>query len=164
MIFHSYTYGKLNMADIPNKLLEFYQKNKHWGSQFNIIIGTDSQNHHDTKMVNVIAITCEGHGGIFFDRITRLPKIQSVREKLEKETGDSLLIATQLIQLLEKPKYKQLYTNAPISIHIDAGNSPKGKTANLITGLIGWVHATGLECRVKPQSFVASSIADKISK
>ena len=85
-------------------------------------------------------------------------------EKLQVETGDSLIIATELIKVLETPKFRDLYMAANITIHIDAGNSPNGKTASLIPSLIGWVHATGLECKVKPQSFVASTIADKISK
>lgn len=165
MEFRSQTYGSVQLEEIPEKLLDYYKKNKHWRTPFHIIIGTDSQNYHDTKMVNVIAITCEGHGGIFFDHIERLPRIANVAEKLQVETGDSLLIATKLIEILESSyKYKELYNNASITIHIDAGNSPKGKTATLIPSLIGWVHATGLECKVKPQSFVASSIADKISK
>jgi len=164
MLFRSQTYGEVELEAIPERLLDYYKKNKHWKTPFHIIIGTDSQNYHDTKMVSVVAITCEGHGGIFFDHVKRLPRISSVQEKLQVETGDSLLIATKLIEILEKPRYRDLYKSANVTIHIDAGNSPNGKTASLIPALIGWVHATGLECKVKPQSFVASTIADKISK
>ena len=165
MLFRSQTYGEVELENIPEKLLDYYQKNKHWQAPFHIMIGTDSQNYHDTKMVSVIAITCEGHGGIYFDHIKRLPRIASVAEKLQTETGDSLLIATNLMEVINNnPRYRELYRVSSITIHIDAGNSPKGKTASLIPSLIGWVHSTGLECKVKPQSFVASSIADKISK
>ncbi len=165
MLFRSQTYGEVELENIPEKLLDYYKKNKHWETLFHIIIGTDSQNYHDTKMVSVVAITCEGHGGIFFDHIKRLPRIANVAEKLQVETGDSLVIATKLLEIFEKEsRYHELYHNSTFTIHIDAGNSPRGKTATLIPSLIGWVHATGLECEVKPQSFVASSIADKISK
>lgn len=165
MLFRSQTYGEVELEKIPEKLLDYYQKNKHWETPFHIMVGTDSQNYHDTKMVSVVAITCEGHGGIFFDHIKRLPRIANVAEKLQVETGDSLVIATKLIEILsENNEFKELYNNSSFTIHIDAGNSPKGKTAMLIPNLIGWVNATGLECKVKPQSFVASSIADKISK
>ena len=165
MRFYSQTYGNVELEEIPHKLNEFYLRNKHYGSPFNIIIGTDSQNHRDTKVVSVVAITCEGHGGIFFSHSKHIDLIQNVKEKLNYETGDSLIIATQLIDVFEAhDDLYELYINAPISVHIDAGNSPKGKTYLLVKDLVGWVTATGFDCHVKPDSFVASSIADKLSK
>ena len=116
-------------------------------------------------MVTVIAITCEGHGGIFFDHVKKIDRINSVKEKLNYETGDSLVVATQLIEIFENSEeLEELYLNSHIAIHIDAGTNPKGKTYVLINDLIGWVTATGFDCEIKPDSFVASSIADKISK
>ena len=165
MIFRSQTYGRVELNEIPFKLNEFYQKNKHWDSQFNIIIGTDSQNHDYTKVVTVIAITCEGHGGIFFDHVNKIDRISNVKEKLNYETGDSLLVATKLMDIFENSEeLEDLYMNAHIAVHIDAGTNPKGKTYVLIKDLIGWVTATGFDCEIKPNSYVASSIADKISK
>lgn len=164
MKFYSMTYGEVLLEEIPEKLLQFYNERKAFGNSFNLIIGTDSQNRHDTKIVTVITIVCEGYGGIFFYSKMYAPLIESVREKLQVETGQSLIIANRLLEQLEGAQYKELLNNAPMTIHIDAGNSPRGKTANLIDGLIGWVHATGLNCEVKPNSFAASSIADKFSK
>ena len=66
MKFYSMTYGEIDLEEIPSKLLLFYNERKPYGTPFNLIIGTDSQNRHDTKVVTVIAIVCEGHGGIFF--------------------------------------------------------------------------------------------------
>lgn len=165
MIFRSETYGHVNLSDIPYKLNEYYKKNSHWGTEFQIVIGTDSQNHNDTKVVTVIAIICEGHGGIYFSHIKHTNKIKSVKEKLHFETGDSLLVAMKLLEIMENSEeLEDLYMNAPMSIHIDAGTSPKGKTYSLINELTGWVNSTGFDCEIKPESFVASSIADKISK
>ena len=61
-------------------------------------------------------------------------------------------------------KYEEMYLNCPISIHVDAGNSPKGKTRELIPEIVGWVKACGYDVKVKPESFCASTIADRISK
>ena len=164
-MFNSYTYGQLNIEQIPDKLVEFYNSHKVFESDTNIVIGTDSQNFSDTKQVSVIAIICKGHGGIFFYEISRLPKIRDVRKKLHTETQSSLEIADKLVEILESDKrYEELYLNCNLSIHIDAGNSPTGRTRELIPELVGWVSSMGYDCRVKPLSFVASSIADKISK
>ena len=51
-----------------------------------------------------------------------------------------------------------------MELHIDAGYSDIGKTKELIPMLTGWVRACGYDCKVKPESFTASSIADKITK
>ena len=54
--------------------------------------------------------------------------------------------------------------NMHFSIHVDAGVSPHGKTRELIPELVGWIKSCGYDCETKPYSWVASCIADKISK
>ena len=163
--WNSITYGKLNINKIPQKLMEFYNSHKHYGEPIEITIGTDSQSHHDkTKIVSVISIICRYHGGIFFHQSEYVDLISIVKEKLEVETNRSLEIAQQLIDLLDTNEYRELYVNCPLSIHIDAGNASHGKTKDLIQSLVGWVHAMGYECEVKPNAWTASTIADRISK
>lgn len=164
-MFRSQTYGNIELEKIPEKIKLYYEKMKNFEAPFKIIVGTDSQNFSDTKMVTVVAIICEGHGGIFFYEITRQPIIRDVRTKLHVETNESLRIATQLVDLMETNKeYEEIYLNSTFSIHVDAGKSDKGKTKELIPELIGWIKSCGYDCEVKPDSYVASSIADKISK
>ena len=166
MKWHSITYGQLEFSEIPEKILNFYENHKKFQRPMEITIGTDSQNHKEgTKTVMVIAIICEGKGGIFFSKTYHVNTIKNVREKLEKETHKSLETAGNLIEILsENKKYKNIIENCPISIHIDAGNSPKGKTKDLIQSLTGWVNAMGYSCEIKPNAYAASCIADKITK
>ena len=164
-MFKSYTYGELDIQGVADKIKEFHDRTSEWGTEFQITIGTDSQNFADTKVVSVIAVHREGHGGIFFYEVTNIPRIQDVTRKLTEETSRSLTTITELIAVLESSdKYKQVRDDALISIHIDAGWSDKGKTKELIPMLVGWIKACGYDCRVKPDSYAASSIADKISK
>ena len=165
IMFKSPTYGKLELDRIPDKILKFYKDHLKYESATQIIIGTDSQNFDKTKIVSVIAVICEGHGGIFFYEITQQPLIRDVRTKLHVETNDSLRVAEALVEIFENNKeYEEMYLNCPIAIHIDAGNSTKGKTKELIPELVGWIKACGYDCSVKPDSFVASTIADRLSK
>ena len=90
--------------------------------------------------------------------------IEIVKQKLETETYISLKTAKNLLDELDNDEYRILIDNCPLSIHIDAGNAPQGKTKDLIQGLTGWVHAMGYDCEVKPNSYSASTIADRISK
>ena len=164
-MFKSPTYGKIDISEIPDRILVFYREHLQYDAPVHIIVGTDSQNFDHTKIVSVIAVICEGHGGIFFYEITRQPLIRDVRTKLHVETQDSLQVAEELVTALESDvKYEEMYLNCPIAIHVDAGNSTNGKTKELIPELVGWIKACGYDCLVKPESFVASTIADRISK
>lgn len=164
-MFQSETYGKLEIEQIPEKLFEFYEKNKKYDTDFQVIVGTDSQNFSDTKIVNVIAIICDGHGGIYFYNIDHIRKINNVREKLYVETDQSLVLMDNILRLIEdEDKYSELYEKCMFTIHVDAGHSEYGKTKELIPAIVGWIKSQGYECSVKPDSFVASTIADRISK
>lgn len=161
-MFQTGSREKLEFDEIPNRILQFYEKHK--DVPVYIIIGTDSQNFSDTKMVSVIAVVAEGHGGIFFYEISHVNLIHNVSVKLQTETAASLTLAQRLVDRLEQDvKYEALFMNCPLS-HVDAGNSDKGKTKMLIPELVGWIKASGYDVKVKPDSFVASSIADRISK
>lgn len=158
----------MEFDNIPDALLSFYERTKHYDSNMSIIIGTDSQSFNsvnDTKVANVIAAVCDGHGGIFFYEVTHIGLLHSVKEKLQTETAESLMIAEKLVTAFESDeKYSGMYLNCPISIHVDAGNSEKGKTRLLIPEIVGWVRNSGYDVCVKPESYVASCIADKFSK
>lgn len=159
------TYGKVSMDEIVNIMNDYYNKNKHYGSQFQITIGTDSQNFSDTKVVIVIAMRCIGHGGIYFYEVMHVNKISDVRMKLNFETQLSLQYANNLLEKLENnDEYSELYLNTDFAIHVDAGKNEHGKTKDLIPEIVGWIKACGYECVVKPDSYAASTIADRISK
>ncbi len=164
-MFHSQTYGKLDIVGVAASLKDFYDRTKEFDTPFQITIGTDSQNFADTKIVSVIAAHRENHGGIFFYEVTNIPRIQDVARKLTEETSRSLTTVTELVSALEaSDEYEALREDALISIHIDAGWSERGKTKELIPMLVGWIKSCGYDCQVKPDSYAASSIADKISK
>lgn len=158
----SITYGRVSMRDIVEIIHKKVESS--YSTEHNIIIGTDSQNFHDTKIVLVIALHSVGNGGIFFYEIRRVNKIKSLKQKLIKETEISLDCATQLIEEFEK-YYEETgfdYTQLGFSIHVDAGY--EGPTKLVIPEIVGWVKSCGYDCKVKPYSFAASSIADMLSK
>ena len=98
------------------------------------------------------------------DATVGLQIIASVSEALVGQTSAAEDWA-RLVEIFENNKeYEEMYLNCPIAIHIDAGNSTKGKTKELIPELVGWIKACGYDCSVKPDSFVASTIADRLSK
>lgn len=164
-MFYTGSNKAIRFEDVPDAILEYYEKNKDRVPCVSIIVGTDSQNFDSTKIVSVICVLAEGKGGIFFYRVSKKPLIMDVRQKLHVETNDSLELAETLVEKFESDdKYQEAYLNCPISIHIDAGNSENGKTKALIPELVGWVKACGYDASCKPDSFVASCVADRLSK
>lgn len=163
-VFHrgngeSVTYDKMM------KLIADYIS-KDTNQSYEITVGTDSQNHNKTKMVEVIAIHRIGHGGIFFYRTEYIRKIKALKEKIIEETSRSLENAQGLLDevglyLLEDGiDIDEL--NVHFKIHCDIGHY--GKTSPLIKEIVSWVHSCGYEAVIKPDSYAASGIANKISK
>ena len=134
--------------------------------KYEITVGTDSQSHDTTKMVEVIALSRIGSGGIFFYHTDYVTKIRSLKTKIVEETSRSLSNAEGLLdevqlQLLEDGiDIDKL--NIHFVIHCDIGHA--GKTKELINEITGWVEASGYDCVIKPDSYTASGIANKISK
>lgn len=152
---YSPTYGKVTFEEMINIIKNFISKQPE--SRYKISVGTDSQNFGYTKMVVVVAVHRVGKGGIFFYSINRIEKINSISQKLLHETSVSLELATKLSDTFEKEEI-----NYDISIHVDAGEN--GQTSKMIPEIIGWIKACGFQCETKPNSYAASSIADKFSK
>lgn len=154
MTFNSLTYGKVTKEQVFDFILKTV-KNKN--ENYKIIVGTDSQNTYKTKMVIVICLIKEGKGGNFFYHICWMPKIKDLNTKIYTETEKSLEIARELNNFLFEHN-----SRAKVEIHVDIGR--EGKTGALIPSILGWISAEGFSAKIKDESYVASSIADRISK
>lgn len=152
---YSPTYGKVSYEKMIEIIKNFITKSPH--SEYKISVGTDSQNFGYTKTVLVVAVHRIGSGGIFFYDIKNVKKIINISQKLFFETSNSLDFAAKLSESLKKEAI-----DLGINIHVDAGKN--GKTSKLIPEIVGWIKACGFNCETKPDSYAASSIADKYSK
>ena len=152
------TYGRLTMRNVAEHIIEYLKGRKNCSNH--IVIGTDSQNFNDTKVVVVIAVYTQGKGGIFFYEISHINRINNVKQKLHMETSVSLDYADKLISELEDISIKNNMDYSEycsIGIHVDAGyNGPSGI---VIPEIVGWIKSMGYDVAVKPDSFVASTIA-----
>lgn len=157
---NSITYGEVNINDVA----KIISRNVKEGQEYNLYIGTDSMSRYDTKMVMVIALHHVGHGGIFFYDIIHVRRMYSIKQKLMKETELSISLADQLKKAFEK-LYDETgfdYTSLHMKIHVDAGED--GKSSQVISEISNYITAYGYEFTIKPDSYAASTIANKISK
>ena len=164
IVMRSPTYGAVSLQKIVEIVRDYIQKDPN--SSYDVTIGTDSQNFDKTKIVMVIAVHRKGRGGIFFYKITYLNRINNIRQKLTTETQLSLELADAFLAEMEKEFDRSgfffLQENITYTIHVDAGHD--GKTNALIPEITAWVRANGYNVTVKPESYAASSIANKYSK
>tara|TARA_Y100000310_G_C20605386_1_gene775221 strand:+ start:54 stop:533 length:480 start_codon:yes stop_codon:yes gene_type:complete len=79
----------------------------------------------------------------------------SLYTRLLKETTDSIEIANFLVENLNNPN---------IEIHADINNNKKYKSAKYKNMIISYINAYGFCCKIKPDSFVASGIADAYTR
>lgn len=154
---YSKTFGNVSVNEMVNCIKGFILGDKNYN--YKITIGTDSQNKNITKVVVVVAIHRVGRGGIFFYEIKYVPKITNVRQKIYYETALSLELASKLSK-----SFKRAHIKEDIEIHVDIGINKNGKTYELIKEIAGWITGVGYKYQIKPYSYAASSIADRISK
>ncbi|MDL1956260.1 MAG: ribonuclease H-like YkuK family protein [Candidatus Desulfofervidus auxilii] len=153
-IFFSPTKGEVHLEEIAELIVQTVI-NSDGGCR--LIVGTDSKKHTDyLTYVTVIILYRIGKGGVYFYQRQRSEVGRySLQAAIYHETALSLAVAARLDDLLKKHGL----TDLEIEIHSDVGNH--GKTKELIQEVVSWINASGYTAQIKPESFGASTVADK---
>lgn len=158
MDFVNPTKGKLTLALVAQDLLDYIAEEPQ--EDYKIIIGSDSQNKESrlkTTFVTALIVHRVGKGArYYFHRRTR-PMVKNMRQRMFTEASLSLMLCGELRELLHDQKLVQ-----NLEVHLDVGQN--GATEPLIKELVGWVEGSGYEARIKPDSFVASKVADRYTR
>ncbi|MDR3599672.1 MAG: ribonuclease H-like YkuK family protein [Desulfosporosinus sp.] len=156
---HSLTYGEVSFNEMVSIIKTYTAQDLN--AEYVIAVGADSQNFSYTKMPVTVGIhkikNKVGRGGIYFFDIIKLKKINSIRQKIFYETNLSIELALKLSNIFEKSNFPY-----EITVHADVGYN--GPTSQYVAEIKGWVRACGFQCVVKPDSYMASSVANKLSK
>ena len=161
MEFVNPTQGKLTLDRVVQDMLDFIGEAP--GSEYRIIIGSDSQNKESrrtTTFVTAVIVHRVGKGArYYFHRRTR-PMIKNLRQRIFTEASLSLMVCGDLREQFLQVEQPRDLSN--LEVHLDVGQN--GKTEPLIKELIGWVEGSGYEAKIKPDSFVASKVADRYTR
>ena len=155
VMFHSPTWGNLELFQVREKILIFLASQPQYTYQ--IVIGTDSQPHNGTGVdfVTAIVVRRVGNGGIYFWKSMSSKKKYVLRQRMYEEASRSLETAETVLALL----HKDGITRYDVEIHVDIGKF--GKTREMILEIIGMIRGSGYNVKMKPESYAASSIADR---
>jgi len=136
---------------------------------YEIVVGTDC---HDTpiaekldhregekappmEFVSAIIVHRLGKGGRYFWRRIHEENIYTLRQKIYKEASLSFELARRLMRELAA----RTMLDYNLEIHIDVGEH--GRTRELIDEVVGYIRGSGFAVKTKPDSYAASSVADK---
>ncbi len=130
-------------------------------SFYRLVIGTDSQTKRingkaEIDFITAIIIHRTGRGARYFWKKDKAYKIPVLRDKIYRETLRSLDTAQELVPSLRAAVSPAKYD---LEIHIDVG--PLGPTREMIREVVGMVNGNGFVAKTKPESWGASSVADK---
>lgn len=157
--FYSPSKGSLTIGKMINEISEFVFDEP--ASFYRLVIGTDSQvksvsGKKEIDYVTAIIVHRKGKGARYFWKKEKLHKAPLLREKIYNETLRSLDTAHELVPTLRKALTAAKYD---LEIHIDVG--PLGQTRDMIKEVVGMVNGNGFVAKTKPESWGASSVADK---
>lgn len=145
--------------DVPSVAREIvgFLKSKP-NAEYKVIIGTDSLclPSKDADFVTAIVVYRVGNGGRYFWRRFELGKFHTLRDRILQEVLFSIETAKEILEELGKDA---VLPNWSFEIHADIGEH--GSTRVLIQEVVGMIRANNFEARTKPESYAASTVADK---
>lgn len=166
MRFFNSTQMNMSFSDVVTNIKYFIKANP--DSKFRLAVGTDSQvKGKYTCFATGIHIHRIGQGAwCCVSKMVENKRYRNLQEKISKETAITYEIAhmlnEQLIDALCDFTVKYKNFDCKFEAHIDVGT--KGETRKLIREMVGYFLGMGIDTKIKPDSFVASSYANKYSK
>jgi len=153
--FHSPSKGVMSFNDVIEELLEFIETEEK--GTYSIIVGSDSeQGAKETTFINAIVMYRHGKGGRFLWHRENRINFKSLRDRIWHETTSS----TDLAQRLRDEFQARGNGFREVEVHVDIGEN--GPTRDLIKEICGFVRGVGFEVSIKPESYAACAVADKI--
>ena len=159
--FYSPTSGTLSLEEVLQKMASYMGEAPH--KKYEVVVGCDSTANEDPTFPVVIVVLRKEAGGRFFLRRVHYPDrpFPSRRQRVLEE----VLLSCQLALWLRE-HFAQVALQHGVAydfkyIHADIGEN--GLTRDMIKEVTGLIRGNGFEPKIKPESFAASTVADRFS-
>ncbi len=157
--FYNPTRGNLKMNQVTEEILGYIAEKPE--KFYDIIVGCDSSSGEEPHFPVAVVILRKGEGGRFF-----LKKIGYKNRKFynwKTRILEEVLLSCELALFLRENVENKLKANSFNYqfryIHADVGEN--GQTKDMIKEVTGLIRGNGFEPKIKPESFVASTVADR---
>ena len=159
--FYNPTKGILSFKEVVNELFSYIKKKPE--NFYDIIVGCDSSSSEEPHFPVAIVILRTGAGGRFFLKIIKHKnrKFYNWHQRVLEEVLLSCKLALFLRESFKK-EFKKLSLRSKYEfryIHADVGEN--GQTRDMIKEVTGLIRGNGFEPKIKPEAYVASTVADK---
>lgn len=152
--FRSPTHGLLDFEGVLTKLLRYIELEP--GLEYELIVGTDSMpSGSNAEFVSAIVVHRKSRGGIYFWSKRSEVQMHTLQKRIFQEALYSLRLAEQLIEELKNRNI----IDFNLTIHVDVG--PNGETKKIMNEIVGMIKGNGFAVKTKPESYGASSVADR---
>jgi len=159
--FYNPSQGNLNQSQVIEEILNYIKTDP--DKFYDIVVGCDSASDKMPHFPVVIVVLKVGEGGRFFlKKISyKNRKFYSWKERVLEEVFISCELALQLREDLAQKmsEAKGNYNYQFRYIHADIGEN--GDTRDMVKEVVGLIKGNGFEPRIKPESYVASVVADR---
>jgi len=154
MGFKSPTFGNLDYSQVIAKIAAYIKEDT--DSVYKIIVGSDSEaKTGDVDFVTAIIVHRLGKGGVYFWRKRKIPNQYNMQQRIGHETQLSLELAWKI---RDDFQHNGLGAYEP-EVHIDIGLI--GVSRDMVKWVTGMVLGSGFAYKIKPDSFAASTVADR---
>ncbi|WP_223594531.1 ribonuclease H-like YkuK family protein [Neobacillus bataviensis] len=160
----------MSFEQVFERIVEFMKINPN--GNYRLMVGTDSQVHRSTTIfITGIVIQNEGHGVWACIRKVIVPrKMTHLHERISLE----LSLTEEIVSMFTEDRKNELisivlpylYQGATFTIegHIDIGAGKRNKTSEFVKEMVTRIESMGVEPKIKPDAFVASSYANRYTK
>lgn len=168
--FQNLSQKNMTFEEVFQHIVQFIKKDP--TGNFSLMFGTDSQVFSkETKFITGIVIQQKGKGVWACFRKAIIPRrMTNLHERISYETT----LTEEVVSLFTEEKKEELinivlpyiYKGASFTIegHIDIGNGNRNKTSIFVNEMMARMNSLGIEAKIKPDSFVASTYANRFTK
>jgi len=159
--FFNPTKGNLSFEGVVNEIISYISEKPE--KFYDVIVGCDSSSGEEPNFPLAIVVLRRGEGGRFFLKKIHYKnkKFYNFKQRILEEVLLSCQLALNLREALSKKTNGKNFNYQFRYIHADIGEN--GLTKDMIKEVIGLIKGNGFEAKIKPESFVASVVADRYS-
>ncbi len=160
----------MSFEQVLERIVTFMNLNP--SGHYRLMVGTDSQVHKSqTIFITGIVIQNKGNGVWACIRKVNVPRrMTHLHERISLE----LSLTEEVVSLFTEERKSELinivlpylYQGATFTMegHIDIGAGKRNKTREFVKEMVTRIESMGVEPKIKPNAFVASSYANRYTK
>lgn len=161
--FYNPTRGNISGEEVIQEMMRYISEKPE--KFYDIIVGCDSSSGDSPNFPIAVAILRKGEGGRFFLKKVTYPC--SVNKKFvnwKNRIIEEVLLSCELALFMREEFNKRAHAlNNYEFRHIHADIGENGQTRDMIKELTGLIRGNGFEPKIKPESYIASVVADRYS-